>query len=126
MNFLSNPELRSLFPAKIAAVALSAIAMRADAEDRFARIAASWTKQDLRHVLDDKPRLRFGDDAEDSLANRRSTKKPRFLMRGDTKTNNNSKTKSPDRKPGVNFLKASCPGGESRRWYENPQGLNGP
>jgi len=49
-----------------------------------------------------------------------------FLMRGDTKTNNNSKTKSPDRKPGVNFLKASCPGGESRRWYENPQGLNGP
>jgi hypothetical protein len=99
MDFLSNPELRSLFPAKIAAVALSAIAMRADAEDRFARIAASWTKQDLRHVLDDKPRLRFGDDAEDSLANRRSTKKPRFLMRGDTKTNNNSKTKSPDRKP---------------------------
>jgi len=78
MNFPSNPKLRSLFPAKIAAVALSAIAMRADAEDRFARIAASWTKQDLRHVLDDKPPLRFGDDAEDSLANWRSTKKPRF------------------------------------------------
>jgi hypothetical protein len=45
--------------------------MRADAEDGFARVAASWTKQDLRHVLDDKPPLRFGDDAEDSLANRR-------------------------------------------------------
>ena len=59
--------------------------MRADAEDGFARVATSWTKQDLRHVLDDKPPLRFGDDAEDSLSNRRVIKKPRFLMRGDTK-----------------------------------------
>jgi hypothetical protein len=76
--------LPRLLPAKIAAVALSAVAMRADAEDGFARVAASWTKQDLRHVLDDKPPLRFGDDAEDSLSNRRVIKKPRFLMRGDT------------------------------------------
>jgi hypothetical protein len=76
--------LSRLLPAKIAAVALSAVAMRADAEDGFTRIAASWTKQDLRHVLDDKPSLRFGDDAEGSLSNRRVTNKPRFLMRGDT------------------------------------------
>ena len=76
--------LPRLLPAKIAAVALSAVAMRADAEDGFTRIAASWTKQDLRHVLDDKPSLRFGDDAEGSLSNRRVIKKPRFLMRGDT------------------------------------------
>jgi hypothetical protein len=75
--------LPRLLPAKIAAVALSAVAMRADAEDGFTRIAASWTKQDLRHVLDDKPPLRFGDDAEGSLSNRRVTKKLRFLMRGD-------------------------------------------
>jgi len=52
--------------------------------DGFARVAASQTKQDLRHVLDDKPPLRFGDDAEDSLSNRRVIKKPRFLVRGDT------------------------------------------
>jgi hypothetical protein len=39
--------LPRLLPAKIAAVALSAVAMRADAEDGFTRIAASWTKQDL-------------------------------------------------------------------------------
>src|SRR5260370_19279537 len=52
--------------------------------DGFARVAASWTKQLLRHVLDDKPPLLFGDDAEDSLSNRRVIKKPRFLMRGDT------------------------------------------
>jgi hypothetical protein len=76
--------LARLLPAKIAAVALSAVAMRADAEDGFTRIAASWTKQALRHVLDDKPPLRFGDDAEDSLSNRRVIKKPRFPMRGDT------------------------------------------
>jgi hypothetical protein len=31
-----------------------------------------------------QPPLRFGDDAEDSLSNRRVIKKPRFLMRGDT------------------------------------------
>jgi len=30
-----------------------------------------------------QPPLRFGDDAEDSLSNRRVIKKPRFLMRGD-------------------------------------------
>jgi hypothetical protein len=66
--------LPRLLPAKIAAVALSAVAMRADAEDGFARVAASWTKQDLRHVLDDKPPLRFGDDAEDLLSNRRVIK----------------------------------------------------
>jgi hypothetical protein len=72
-----------LLPAKIAAVALPAVAMRADAEDGFARVAASWTKQDLPHVHDDKPPLRFGDDAEDSLSNQRVIKKPRFLMRGD-------------------------------------------
>ena len=76
--------LSRLLPAKIAAVALAAVAMRADAEDGFARVAASWTKQNLRHVLDDKPPLRFGDDAEDSLSNRRVIKNPRFLMRGDT------------------------------------------
>ncbi len=76
--------LPRLLPAKIAAVALSAVAMRADAEDGFTHIAASWTKQDLRHVLDDKPPLRFGDDAEGSLSNRRVIKKPRFLTRGDT------------------------------------------
>jgi hypothetical protein len=51
---------------------------------QFTRVAASWTKQDLRHVLDDKPPLRFGDDAEGSLSNRRVIKKPRFLMRGDS------------------------------------------
>ena len=60
--------LPRLLPAKIAAVALSAVAMRAYAEDGFTRVAASWTKQDLRHVLDDKPPLRFGDDAESSLS----------------------------------------------------------
>jgi hypothetical protein len=60
--------LPRLLPAKIAAVAVSAVAMRAYAEDGFTRLAASWTKQDLRHVLDDKPPLRFGDDAEDSLS----------------------------------------------------------
>ena len=76
--------LPRLLPAKIAAVALSTVAMRADAEDGFTRIAASWTKQGLRHVLDDKPSLRFGDDAEGSLSNRRVIKKPCFLMRGDT------------------------------------------
>jgi hypothetical protein len=59
--------------------------MRADAEDGFTRIAGSWTKQDLRHVLDDKPPLRFGDDAEGSLSSRRVIKNPRFLMRGDSK-----------------------------------------
>jgi hypothetical protein len=75
--------LPRLLPAKIAAVALSAVAVRADAEDGFARVAASRTKQDLRHVLDDKPPLRFGDDAGDSFSNRRVIKKPRFLMRGD-------------------------------------------
>jgi Ni/Co efflux regulator RcnB len=83
---LFRPRLLS---AKIAAVALSAVAMRADAEDGFTRVAASWTKQDLRHVLDDKPPLRFGDDAEDtegSLSNRRVIKNPRFLMRGDMET----------------------------------------
>jgi len=31
-----------------------------------------------------QPPLRFGDDAEDLLSNRRMIKKPRFLMRGDT------------------------------------------
>jgi hypothetical protein len=31
-----------------------------------------------------QPPLRFGDDAEDSLSNRRVIKKPRFLMRGDS------------------------------------------
>ena len=31
-----------------------------------------------------QPPLRFGDDAEDSLSNRRVIKNPRFLMRGDT------------------------------------------
>jgi len=77
---LFRPRLLS---AKIAAVALSAVAMRADAEDGFARVATSWTKQNLRHVLDDKPPLRFGDDAEDSLSNRRVIKDPHFLMRGD-------------------------------------------
>ena len=76
--------LPRLLPAKIAAVALSAVAMRTDAEDGFARVAASWTKQNLWHVLDDKPPLRFGDDAENSPSNRRVIKKPRFLMRGDT------------------------------------------
>ncbi|MGA8617370.1 MAG: hypothetical protein WB660_02465 [Candidatus Sulfotelmatobacter sp.] len=76
--------LPRLLPAKIAAVALPAVAMRAYAEDGFTRIAASWTKQDLRHVLDDKPALRFGDDAEDSLSNRRVIKKPRFLTRANT------------------------------------------
>ncbi len=76
--FLARP-----LPAKIAAVTLSAVAMRTDAEDGFAGIAAPWTKQDLRHVLDDKPPLRSGDDDEDSLSNRRMIKKPHFLMRGD-------------------------------------------
>jgi hypothetical protein len=75
--------LARLLPAKIAAVTLSAVAMRTDAEDGFAGIAAPWTKQDLRHVLDDKPPPRSGDDDEDSLSNRRMIKKPRFLMRGD-------------------------------------------
>jgi len=51
-------------------------------------IAAPWTKQDLRHVLDDKPPLRSGDDDEDSLSNRRMIKNPRFLMRGDTQSSN--------------------------------------
>jgi hypothetical protein len=82
--------LPRLLPAKIAAVALSAVAMRADAEDGFTSIAASWTKQGLRHVLDDKPPLRFGDDAEGSLSNRRVIQKPRFLMRGDTQGNPNA------------------------------------
>jgi hypothetical protein len=77
--------LPRLLPAQIAAVALSAVAIRANAaEDGFTSIAASWTKQGLRHVLDDKPPLRFGDDAEGFLSNRRVIKKPRFLMRGDT------------------------------------------
>jgi hypothetical protein len=76
--------LPRLLPAKIAAVTLSAVAMRADAEDGFTRVAASWAKQDVHHLLDDKPPLRFGDDAEGSLSNRRVIKKPRFLMRGDT------------------------------------------
>ena len=31
-----------------------------------------------------QPPLRFGDDAEDLLSNRRMIKKPRFLMRGDS------------------------------------------
>jgi hypothetical protein len=77
--FLPRP-----LPAKIAAAALSAVAMRADAEDGFTSIAASWTKQGLRHVLDDKPPMRVGDDPEDLLSNRRMVTKPRFLMRGDT------------------------------------------
>jgi hypothetical protein len=34
-----------------------------------------WTKQDPRHVLDDKPPLRFGDEAEGSLSIRRVIKK---------------------------------------------------
>jgi hypothetical protein len=38
-----------------------------------------------RRLIDSstQPPLRFGDDAEDSLSNRRVIKKPRFLMRGD-------------------------------------------
>jgi hypothetical protein len=76
--------LPCVLPAKIAAVALAAVAMRADAEDAFARIAASRPQQELWHVLDDKPPLRFGDDVEDLLSNRRVIKKPRFLMRGDS------------------------------------------
>ena len=35
-----------------------------------------------------QPPLRFGDDAEDSLSNRRVIKKPRFLMRGDIQRTN--------------------------------------
>jgi hypothetical protein len=34
-------------------------------------------------ALPTQPPLRFGDDAEDLLSNRRMIKKPRFLMRGD-------------------------------------------
>jgi len=35
-------------------------------------------------LLTREPSLRFGDDAEDLLSNRRMIEKPRFLMRGDS------------------------------------------
>src|SRR5262249_21880527 len=72
-------------PASIAAVALSAIAMRANTEHGFASVAASRSKQDFWHADDNKPPLRSGDDADGSLLNRRVIKKRHFLMRGDTK-----------------------------------------
>ena len=72
-------------PASITAVALSAVAMRANAEHGFASVAASRSKQDFWHPDDDKPPLRSGDDADGSLLNRRVIKKLHFLMRGDTK-----------------------------------------
>src|SRR6516162_848053 len=71
-------------PASITAVALSAVAMRANAEHGFASVAASRSKQDFWHPDDDKPPLRSGDDADGSLLNRRVIKKLHFLMRGDT------------------------------------------
>src|SRR6516164_1757955 len=71
-------------PASITAVALSALAMRANAEHGFASVAASRSKQDFWHPDDDKPPLRSGDDADGSLLNRRVIKKLHFLMRGDT------------------------------------------
>src|SRR5262250_2763939 len=71
-------------PASIAAVALSAIAMRANTEHGFASVAASRSKQDFWHADDNKPPLRSGDDADGSLLNRRVIKKRHFLMRGDT------------------------------------------
>jgi hypothetical protein len=37
----------------------------------------------FRFASSTQPPLRFGDDAEDLLSNRRMIKKPRFLMRGD-------------------------------------------
>ena len=70
-------------PASITAVALSAVAMRANAEHGFASVAASRSKQDFWHPDDDKPPLRSGDDADGSLLNRRVIKKLHFLMRGD-------------------------------------------
>src|SRR5215472_10040196 len=70
-------------PASIAAVALSAIAMRANTEHGFASVAASRSKQDFWHADDNKPPLRSGDDADGSLLNRRVIKKRHFLMRGD-------------------------------------------
>src|SRR6516165_5214467 len=77
-------------PASITAVALSAVAMRANAEHGFASVAASRSKQDFWHPDDDKPPLRSGDDADGSLLNRRVIKKLHFLMRGDSKTDLNS------------------------------------
>ena len=74
-------------PASITAVALSAVAMRANAEHGFASVAASRSKQDFWHPDDDKPPLRSGDDADGSLLNRRVIKKLHFLMRGDTTKN---------------------------------------
>ena len=71
-------------PASITAVALSAVAMRANTEHGFASTTASRSKQDSWHPDDDKPPLRSGDDADGSLLNRRVIKKPHFLMRGDT------------------------------------------
>src|SRR5215468_12078535 len=70
-------------PASIAAVALSAVAMRANTEHGFASVAASRSKQDFWHADDNKPPLRSGDDADGSLLNRRVIKKRHFLMRGD-------------------------------------------
>src|SRR6516225_9632128 len=78
-------------PASITAVALSAVAMRANAEHGFASVAASRSKQDFWHPDDDKPPLRSGDDADGSLLNRRVIKKLHFLMRGDNKVNHISR-----------------------------------
>jgi hypothetical protein len=72
----------STFPASSAAVALPAVAMRADTEHGFTSVAASLSKETLWHADDDKPPLRSGDEDDYPIPNRRVVKKPRFLMRG--------------------------------------------
>jgi hypothetical protein len=55
------------FPARIAAVALSTVAMSADTEHGLTSVAASLSKQEFWHADDDdKPPLRSGDD-DDSI-----------------------------------------------------------
>src|SRR5262252_1741277 len=71
-----------LSPATIAAVTLSTVTVRANAEHGLASVATPRSKQEPWHAHDDKPPLRSGDD-DRSIPDRRMIKKAHLLMRGD-------------------------------------------
>src|SRR5262252_2807222 len=71
-----------LSPATIAAVTLSTVTVRANAEHGLASVATPRSKQEPWHAHDDKPPLRSGDD-DRSIPDRRVIKKAHLLMRGD-------------------------------------------
>src|SRR5215467_1539521 len=71
-----------LSPATIAAVTLSTVTVRANAEHGLASVATPRSKQEPWHAHDDKPPLRSGDD-DRSIPDRRVIKKAHLLMHGD-------------------------------------------